>query len=83
MKKMTTVKKACNTVGIHVRHWLYAMPVDGRADAKPGGKEVIVEFVLMVVAVAVGYLFKDQIKTLISSLGSNVSEKITAMFTSS
>ena len=44
------------------------------------GKEVIIEFVLMVVAVAVGYIFREELKNLVTGLGSSVSSKITTMF---
>ena len=74
-----------NTI-ITLKDNLYSMK--GRLSAvkdnfkkKCGGKEVIMEFALGAIAVALAIVFRTQLKTVIESVGSSFSTKITELFT--
>ena len=56
--------------------------IKGKFARKRGGKEIIMEFALGAIAVVLAILFRDQLKTIIQTVGSSFSEKITALFTS-
>ncbi len=49
---------------------------------KHGGKEIIMEFALGAIAVVLAVVFRDQLETVISTVGSSFSDKINALFTS-
>ena len=48
---------------------------------KCGGKEVIMEFALGAIAVALAIVFRTQLKTVIETVGTSFSSKITELFT--
>lgn len=49
---------------------------------KCGGKEVIMEFALGAVAIVLAILFRDQLKSVLTTIGTTFNQKIQAMFTS-
>lgn len=47
---------------------------------KCGGKEVIMEFALGAIAVVIAIVFRDQLQTVVSTIGSTFNEKIQSLF---
>lgn len=49
---------------------------------KCGGKEIIMEFALGAIAVVLAVVFREQLETVIKTVGGSFAEKISALFTS-
>ncbi|GEM_PF-3437321 len=49
---------------------------------KCGGKEIIMEFALGAIAVVLAVVFREQLETVIQTVGGSFAEKISALFTS-
>lgn len=56
--------------------------ITGFAVKKRGGKEIIMEFALGAIAVALALVFRTQLTEVITTVGGSFSEKISALFTS-
>lgn len=49
---------------------------------KCGGKEIIMEFALGAIAVVLAVVFREQLETVIKTVGGSFAEKISTLFTS-
>ena len=58
------------------------MTIKDNFKKKLGGKEIIMEFCLGAIAVVLAIVFRDQLRTIITTVGGAFSEKVTALFTS-
>ncbi len=51
---------------------------DGRK--KRGGKEIIMEFAIGAIAIVLALVFREQLETVIKTVGGSFTEKITSLF---
>lgn len=56
--------------------------IESAEGRKCGGKEVIMEFALGAVAIVLAILFRDQLKSVLTTIGTTFNQKIQSMFTS-
>lgn len=69
------LKNTANNIMTKVNSALYS------TRRKCGGKEIIMEFAIGAIAVVLAMVFREQLETVIKTVGSSFTEKITSLFT--